>query len=161
MYDEEYQRKKAFWRLTFWTFTFIAALTGINILFIMNSVSIGFFRTEDRSPASVQEDSATKVKIPIPTVVEIHCNKKGPIQTQTQASSTRFLFKNCVRVDSLINETNNGHADLFPLPGKQWTSDFILLKVGENRITAQSGDSIQIVNIIRENPKNEGDDKAL
>lgn len=161
MYDEEYQKRRAFWRITFWTFSFLAILTGLNALFIVNSLGRGLFKPLTRTVASVPTEVQAKIEMPVPPLIEVNCAKKSPIQLATRASSTRLMFKNCKAIERVVNVSNLAKGDIFPLDNKHWTSDFISLKLGENLIKAKIGDHTQIININRETSKKPTDDKAL
>ena len=153
---------KAFLRLVLGTFSVLGLLTAANVLMIMNSVGTDIFKPLKRNIASVAPVSKyAPEKIESPTV-EINCRKnKKAVKITTKATSARIFFKNCKKIGRLLNESNQNQGDIFPLEANQWTSDFIFLNPGENRIKAPIGKTTQIIEITREIIKKSKANKAL
>ena len=153
---------KTFMRLVLWTLSVLVVMTGLNILFIINSVGTNLFSPLKRNIASVENEEPINLEKFASPIIEINCQvKKARDPILTKASSARVFFKNCAQVDQLVNESNHDQGDLFPLANKEWTSDYLSLSPGQNRIKATIGDDVQIIEIKREIVKKKTSPKAL
>jgi hypothetical protein len=145
---------KAFLRIVFTTVFILTFMTGLNFLFIFNSMGANPFAPIERTIASIPEiKTNTKEKITTP-VIEVNCQVPvDNLAINTKSYSVRIVFKNCPTVTSLINQSNNNESDLFPVDKNSWTTDFIVLKSGQNSLLAQWEKSKQMIEIYREKLK--------
>ena len=129
---------------------------------ILSSVGNNVFKPLKRNIASVSNQPIAKLKDVHSPIIEIDCKKKSQAtKLKTKAVSARVLFKNCKEVGRPINESNQNQGDIFPLKKHHWTSDFIFLKQGSNKIIAPLGEKIQTIEIIRQKTKKLASSKAL
>ena len=145
------KKKKALVKLSLWTLFILMLTSGLNALFILNSVGSGIFKPAQRSLAAI-EDSKMKDDVRAKALVlEVDCRKKiKPLERKTRATSARVHFKNCEKIGRMVNESNHNQGDVFPLNKGLWTSDFIALSPGKNAIKAPIGKAVQVINITRE-----------
>ena len=156
------KESKAYLRIVGITFGVLAAIAGLNVLIIINSLGTNIFKPIQRNIAAVTQVPQVEIeKIKAP-IIEVDCRKKDQkITIETKAPSARFLFKNCKQVGRMINEANQNNGDIFPLKGDKWTSDYIFLKPGINKILAPLKDRTQTIEVTRQIIKKPTSNKAL
>ncbi len=153
---------KSYIKLVTGTLAFIGLISAINILIILNSVGSEIFKPLQRNIASVSNETSTEETLTPSLLIEFDCKKNQMIaKTQTLSGNLRLLFHSCKKVSRPANLTNNSQADLFSIGNQAWTSDFISLSPGENKVSFQYGKRTQIIEIIRETIKESTDNKAL
>lgn len=163
MGQDDRSETKAFLRLIGTTFWVILGIAFINFLIIMNSLGNDIFKPIQRNIAAVTTVTPIMKKMVIQSpTIEIDCTKKIEVHAlNTLANSARVTFINCKKVGRLLNASNDNQGDIFPLKKNSWTSDYISLSPGKNRLSAALGDKIQTIEITREVRKKESPDKAL
>ena len=153
--------KKAILQITLWTVSILTGLTLLNFLFVLHTVGPGLQTTFSRNVASIPpaEKDLTEYQTPL---VKINClNPKKIKKIETKASTARLKLFGCLGDKSIINQTNKNQAHLFALSKKEWTSDFIFLSPGPNRVAIQVAGKDYLVEITRQKEQVEDQNTAL
>lgn len=153
--------KKALFRLFFGTVFVLCVLTGGNAIFILNILGSSILQPIEREVASVPTAKVIEPLYHAP-VLQIDCAKAWVNQDQaTKADSARLSFKNCGEQIEIANLTNHNQGDVFAGKKGWFTSDFIRLSKGSNKLQVQMGKDTQIIEINRLFEVVASDNKAL
>lgn len=162
MGTQEELEKKAFWRLVRWITGLLVGITGLNILFILNAVGTPIFKPIQRNLALAEQPETIEAFNEPPPLIEVNCLKKNKkISIRTKALNTRLVFQHCKEITEILNETNKNQGSLFSIGKNKWTSDYISLKEGLNKIQATTDKHTQVIEITREVYKKSETPKAL
>ena len=145
--------KRVISQLVLKIFCFLGGLALLNAFIMVETVGHRAFKPLGREVASLSKPPKEEI-IGDTLLIPINCElSPQPLSLQTKASMVRLLFENCPRVGRPLNPQNQSQGDLFQLSKNQWTSDFIFLSEGQNRLEMKLGKNKQIIEINRENKK--------
>lgn len=153
--------KKAYFQIFAWTFTILAILPCINFLIIISSVGSGIEIPFAREIASAEETPAPTEDMHSPNI-QLNCkNLSSKLSFSTKAPTARLSFEGCKSVSRIVNKTNKSQGDVFALNDNQWTSDFIFLHHGPNKLKVSLDGKSYPIEITREVIKISAAKKAL
>lgn len=146
--------RKAVWHLFFWSLLLFGGLTAINAVIMVNSIGPNILQPIQRNIASVTTPKTLLPKPDNAPRIEIDCTQSKTQHSQrTTALSFRIQLENCTNVAEVINESNHNEGHLFEMSKNQWTTDFISLDKGLNKIKINLGKSTQVIEITRKELK--------
>lgn len=149
-------------RLVSITLLVLGVLTALNTVIILNNLGTEILSPLKRNIASVAEKENTE-EISVPAItLSWNCAKEKTWEPQTTtADQIRLEFHKCKKPERPINKANDSQADLFPINKNSWTSDFLPLSLGKNKLAFKIGKDTHVIEITRNTSSPELEDKAL
>ncbi len=152
----------SFLRLVSVTLLVLGVLTALNTVIILNNLGTEILTPLKRNIASVAEKKKNEDLFAPAITLRWNCKKQNKLEPHiTNADQVRLEFYECEKPERPINQANNSQADLFPINKNSWTSDFLPLSPGKNKIAFKVGKKSQVIEITRDTPSPQVADKAL
>jgi hypothetical protein len=127
--------RKTLYILTFWSVVATASIAAVNWLVIINILQSQSEPTQQRALASQTLEAKQEKNHPPAPTIQWDCGLSGQTSHhRTFASNARFVLKNCPNPAKMVNHTNKNQGHFFALNDGFFTSDFIHLQEGPNKI---------------------------
>lgn len=150
------QEKRNLTWLTGWGFGVVLCLAAANLIAISGLLEGPQNSGSQRHPAS-RTHNKVFAHSPQGETFQWDCNFAQSKTLTTSRGHLRLVVNNCPGLSELKNLSNKSDGDLFPVSATAWTSDYIHLSAGMNRLQLRWEGGSQIIEVTRDKP----DPKAL
>jgi hypothetical protein len=144
-------KRETLYIIILWSAVATASITVINGLVIINMLQSQIAPPQQRTLASQQPEMKQLKNHPLAPTIQWDCELSGQTSHhRTFASNARFVLKNCPNPAKMVNHTNKNQGHFFALNDGLFTSDFIHLQEGPNKIRFHWQGGSQDLEITRE-----------